>query len=117
MPLSVPSAVPDQPAEKLNVLDPAQKVARMQVALSSILLGALGELPIAESWTETAGDGLMVLSAVVMAQSVIGQAKGFGKQPAFAAVLGKESSYPFALLATVAVKAQVRRQRGPSRGP
>ena len=105
MPLSVPSPVSDQPVEKLNVLDPTQKVARMQVALSSILLGALGELPIAESWTETAGDGLMVRGAVVMAQSVIGQAKGFWKQPAFAAVLGKESSYPFVAVAVRGIDA------------
>ena len=40
----------------------------MEVALAPRLLGALGELPVVEPRAEAAGDGLMFLRAVVVAE-------------------------------------------------
>ena len=76
--------------EELLVAGGAEEVAGVEVAFAPGFFGGLGELPVVEAGSEAGGDGLGVLGAVVVSESVVGEAEGFGEEPAFAVVLGKE---------------------------
>ena len=45
----------------------------MKMTFTPRLVDALHQLPVVESWTETACDGLWVLGAIVVAEKVIGK--------------------------------------------
>ena len=68
----------------------AEEVAGVEVGFAVGLFGGLGELPVEEAGAETGGDGLGVAGAVVVAEAVVGEAEGFGEEPAFAVVLIEE---------------------------
>ena len=68
----------------------AKQVARVEMAFASRLVRALNELPVVESGTKAARDPLWVLGAVVVAETVVGEAHGFGEHPPLTVVLSKK---------------------------
>ncbi len=61
----------------------------MEVAFLPALFGALGELPVEKAGPKSAGHGLVLLGAFVVAEAVVGEAEGVWDEPAFAVVLGQ----------------------------
>ena len=76
-----------------------EEIPGVQVAFAPRLLGALDELPVIEARAEAARDGLRVSSALIVAESVVGEAEGLRNQPTLAMVLVEEG---FDALRTIA---------------
>jgi hypothetical protein len=79
-------------------------------AFGPALGGVFGELPVEEAGTETAGDGLGLQGAVVVAEAVVGEAEGCGELPTVAVRAGQEGVQ--ALLAQVRIR-HLRQHRVP----
>ena len=62
----------------------------MEVGFGPGFSCGLDELPVVEAGTEFARGGLVLSRAVVLAEVVVGEAEGFGEEPAFALVLAHE---------------------------
>ena len=76
--------------QQVAVASLAEQVAGVQVTFAPGFLGRLCELPVVKARAQAAGDRLVVLGALVVAEAVVGQTQRFGQQPALAVVLGKE---------------------------
>ena len=59
----------------------------MEAALAPGFFWRLGKLPFVEAGAEAAGNGLRVLRTLVVTEAIVGEAQGFGEQPALAVVL------------------------------
>jgi len=57
------------------------------VALAPGFLRGLGKLPVIETGSESAGNGLRMFRPLIMAETIVGKAQRFGQQPAFTVVL------------------------------
>jgi drug/metabolite transporter (DMT)-like permease len=72
----------------------AEEVAGVEVAFAPGFFGGLSQLPVVETRAQAAGDGLVLLGAVVVAEAVVGQTQCFREQPALAVVLVQERRNP-----------------------
>ena len=68
----------------------AKQVAGVEVAFAPRFICALGELPVTEAGTEAACDGLRFVSALIVAEAVVGEAERLREHPAFTVVLGEK---------------------------